>query len=182
MKSTKLLMADHEIILQALYVLEAMNTDIQNGMDVTRGDIQSLLTFLREFADGCHHVKEEAIFFPALMEAGMATDEGPLQIMNFEHERGRSLIAAMQNALFRNNNDDFLIYSRRYVTLLLEHIEKENFVLFNTAEQILNDDEDEKIAGAFAHYEDVIVGPTSHERMHRTIETLTSKYLAAAAR
>jgi hemerythrin-like domain-containing protein len=67
MKSTKLLIADHETILQALHVLDAINTDMQSGKDVCREDIRSLLTFLREFTDGCHHVKEEAIFFPALI-------------------------------------------------------------------------------------------------------------------
>lgn len=170
-------MADHEIILQALHLLNAMNTDIQNGKDLTH-DIRSLLTFLREFADGCHHVKEEAIFFPALIQAGMTADEGPLSVMNYEHERGRSLIAAMENAHAHNNKEDFLIYSRRYVNLLSEHIEKENRVLFPRAEEILNDDEDDKIADAFAHYENVIVGAPVHERLHQTIYALKSKYLA----
>src|SRR5262245_56774517 len=102
MKSTKLLMADHEIILQALHVLDAMNADIQTGKDVDREDIRSPLTFLREFADGCHYVKEEAIFFPALMAAGMARDQGPLRVMNYEHELGRALVAAMQNAIVQD--------------------------------------------------------------------------------
>jgi hemerythrin-like domain-containing protein len=179
MKTTKLLTADHEIILQALRVLDAMNTDIRSGKAVSSEDIRSLLTFVRDFADGCHHVKEEAIFFPALMEAGMAADEGPLFVLNFEHERGRSLIAAMQNALFHDNKPDFLVSSRRYVDLLSDHIEKEQSVLFGKAEQILNDDEDDKIVDAFEHYENVIVGTPAHERLHQIIEALTSKYLTA---
>jgi hemerythrin-like domain-containing protein len=103
MKSTKLLLADHEIILQALHVLDAINTDIQSGKEVMREDIRSLVTFLREFTDGSHHVKEEAIFFPALIQAGMDAGEGPLFVMNYEHERGRSLIAAMENAIVGND-------------------------------------------------------------------------------
>jgi hemerythrin-like domain-containing protein len=179
-KSTQLLMADHEIILHALHVLDAMNADIESGRDMKGQDIQSLLTFLRDFADGCHHVKEEAIFFPALMQAGMPAEEGPLRVMNYEHERGRSLVAAMQNALVRNNKPDFLIYSRRYVDLLSQHIEKEQSALFGKAEQILNDDEDDKIVESFEHYENVIIGALVHERLHHIIEALTSKYLTAA--
>jgi hemerythrin-like domain-containing protein len=181
MKSTKLLIADHEIILQALHVLDAINTDMETGKDVSREDIRSLLMFLREFTDGWHHVKEEAIFFPALIQAGMDAGEGPLFVMNYEHERGRSLIAAMENAIVRNNKKDFLVYSRRYSDLLSAHIEKENSILFDRAEQILNDDDDDKVVDAFEHYENVVVGKLAHERLRKNIQALTSKYLAATA-
>jgi len=182
MKSTKLLKLDHEVIVQALHVLQAMNNEIRNGKDVNREDIQSLLTFLREFADGCHHVKEEAIFFPVLMQAGVAADAGPLRVMNVEHERGRTLVAAMQSALAQKKKADFLMYSERYVDLLSEHINKEDRLLFERADQILSDDEDEKIAEAFEHYESVIVGSTVHERLHGIIESLADKYFETAAR
>src|SRR5689334_8898839 len=117
MKSTKLLMSDHEVILQALHILQTMNREIRDGKDVNREDIRSLLTFLREFADGCHHVKEEAIFFPALMHAGLPADGGPLRLMNLEHERGRTLVAAMQDAISQNKKEDFRMYADRYVHL-----------------------------------------------------------------
>jgi hemerythrin-like domain-containing protein len=180
MKSTKLLMADHQSILQALHVLAVINEDLAHGKHVNTEDILSLLSFLREFADGSHHVKEEAIFFPALMQAGMSLDEGPLRQMNYEHERGRALIAAMQNAINGSNIDDFLSYSRRYIALQSEHIEKENWVLFEKADQLLNDDEDEKIAAAFEHFETTIVGTPTYERFHEALKCLSSKYLAAA--
>jgi hemerythrin-like domain-containing protein len=180
MKSTQLLKADHEIILEALHILSAIDTEIKEGSIVNTDDIHSLLTFLREFADGCHHVKEEAIFFPALMRAGLPPDQGPLRVMNYEHERGRALTAAMQDAINRERMDDFLMYSSRYVQLLSEHIEKEHCVLFEKADQILSDDEDEKVAAAFEHFEATIVGAQTHYRLQHTIEVLASKYLAAA--
>lgn len=186
MKSTKLLMADHESIFQALYVLDAINNDVKDGKYVDHDDVRSLLSFLREFADGCHDVKEEAIFFPALMQAGMALDEGPLRVMTYEHERGRALIAAMDaamdDAMSRNKKDEFLVYSTRYVDLLSQHIEKENWVLFDKADQILSDEDDQKIAEALEHYENVIVGAAAHARWRQTIEVLASKYLAAPVR
>ena len=180
MKSTKLLKADHEMILEGLHVLIAINADLQNEKYVDSADIRSLLTFFREFADGCHHVKEETIFFPALVEAGMPLQEGPLRVLTYEHERGRALNAAMQNAINDEAIDDFLMYSQRYVQLLSEHIEKENWVLFDKAEQILSDDEDEQVAEAFEHFESAIHGP--HEHVHDTIEALASTYLAASPR
>jgi hemerythrin-like domain-containing protein len=181
MKSTKLLAADHETILQALHALDAMNADIQQGGDVNSDDIRSLLTFLREFADGCHHVKEEAILFPALIEAGMGIEAGLLRMMNHDHEQGRTLTAAMQNALERKKMADFLKHSRRYVELISEHMDKEDRILFEMAEEIFSDEEDERVAAAFEHFETIIVGTQALERLRLTIAFLASKYVAAAA-
>ena len=180
MKSTNLLMSDHESILEALHILEAMCVEIENGRSMNRDDIASIISFQRTFADGSHHVKEEAIFFPALMQAGMTIQDGPLRVMMYEHERGRALTAAMEEAVGRDDRRDFLMYARRYVQLLTEHIEKEHYVLFDKADQTLTDDEDQKIADAFDQFDKNIVGTPTYERVHGTLEKLASKYLGAA--
>jgi hemerythrin-like domain-containing protein len=178
MKSTKMLMADHEIILKALHVLEVISDHIGHGEPVDDSDIRSLLSFLRNFADGSHHVKEEAILFPALMQAGMAMEEGPLRVMAYEHERGRALIAAMDESLGREDKHDFAMYARRYIELLTQHIDKENYVLFDIADQKLTDDEDQKLAEAFEHFEQNIVGTPAYERLRDTIAKLAAKYVS----
>src|SRR5689334_16217048 len=106
MKSTSVLMAEHETILKALHILEAVSAEIERGKPVNGDDIESLLAFLRTFADGSHHVKEEAIFFPALLQAGMTLQDGPLRVMTYEHQQGRALTAAMEDALARNHQAD----------------------------------------------------------------------------
>ena len=181
MKSTKLLNADHEVIVQGLNVLDAINTDMEKGKDVNRDDIRSLITFLREFADGCHHVKEESIFFPALMMDGMAFDEVPMRVMSYEHEQGRALLSAMEAALGRNDNAEFLMYAKRYQELLSEHLEKETWVLFEKADAILSDEDDEKIAANLEEYDTVTVGKVNHERWRRILSTLAARYLPAPA-
>ncbi len=180
MKSTKALMADHEIIFKALHVLEAMTTEMKQGKNVDHKDIDGLLRFLREFADGSHHIKEEAIFFPALIQAGLALEEGPLQVMTYEHERSRALAAAMQDSLERNKKDEFILYAGRYIHLLNEHIEKENYVLFDKADQILSFEDDDKLAEAFSHFETTIVSTATLTRLQGLIDALASKYLTTA--
>lgn len=180
MNCTKALKADHEIILRALHVLEVMTSDMKRGNNVNRNDIDSLLVFLREFADGCHHVKEEAIFLPALMQAGMHLQDGPLQVMTYEHERARALTEAMRAAMERSRMEDFILYAERYVHLLIEHIEKENDVLFERADQILTEDDDQKLAEALTHFDNTTVGQQSYARQLRVIDSLASKYIGAA--
>ncbi len=180
MRSTKLLMADHAVIKEALLVLDAITTEVAHGKDMDTEDLHALLVFLREFADGCHHVKEEAIFFPALMQAGLPLDQGPLRVMTYEHQRGRVLIAAMQEAIERKIPEDFIMYAKRYRDLLDEHIEKENWILFERADQFLSGEQDEKVVSAFNQFE-TTVGNQTLQRFHDSIAALASKYLALAA-
>jgi hemerythrin-like domain-containing protein len=167
------------MIVRALHVLDTMTDKIQLGNDVNRHDIAALLMFLREFAGGSHHVKEDAILVPALMQAGMSARNGPLADMLQEHVRIRTLTVAMSDAIARKNKDEFVLYASRYVKLLLEHMAKENDVLFEQAEQILSDEEDEKIVDAFEHFERVIMGAQAHAALLQTLETSASKYLDA---
>ena len=97
--------------------------------------------------------------------------------MAYEHERGRALTNAMDETLARNDKHDFLMYARRYIELLTEHMEKENYVLFPKAEQILTSEEDEKIAEAFTEFEQTTAGAPTYERLRGTLESLASKYL-----
>ena len=54
------------------------------------------------------------------------------------------------------------------------------FVLFDVADQTLTDEEDQKIAEAFDHFDKTIVGTPTYERVHSILEKLASKYLGAA--
>ena len=176
MKSTKLLEADHAFISEALRVLDSMAMEIRRGNEIDADDICSLLSFVRDFADGCHQVKEEAIFFPALMQAGMPLDSGPLRVMNQEHERGRGLSVAMQGEIARWQMSEFVMYADQYVRLLSEHIDKESRWLFEKAEQILSDDKT-KNGRRLEHFEMTIVGTAAQDRFQKTIADLASKYL-----
>jgi hemerythrin-like domain-containing protein len=98
--------------------------------------------------------------------------------MNYEHERGRTLTAAMQDALNRNRMDDFVTCADRYIELLTNHIEKEENVLFAAADETLSDEEDERVTADFEHFDAVIFGLQTRQRLHQTIQLLASKYLS----
>jgi hemerythrin-like domain-containing protein len=108
----------------------------------------------------------------------MVMQKGPLRVSAYEHERGRALTAAMDEALSRNDKHDFVTYARRYIELLTKHIGKENYILFDIVDQKLTDDEDQKVADAFTHFEQNIVGATACQRLRETIDSLSAKYLA----
>ena len=67
MKCTDLLIQEHKIILRALDVLDHMATRVENSQLVAFEDVETLLRFLRGFADDHHQAQEESALFPELM-------------------------------------------------------------------------------------------------------------------
>ena len=61
---------EHDAILEALPVLERMAERAAQGQ-LPAEDAGEFLDFLRAFVDQCHHGKEEALLFPALIAGGL---------------------------------------------------------------------------------------------------------------
>jgi hemerythrin-like domain-containing protein len=180
-KSMKTLIADHQIILRALLILDEMVSETERGKEINKANIRTLLSFFRDFADGCHHVREEAILFPALMQAGMAFQDGALPVMGAEHERGRALTSTMSRSLDENKIDVFLTSAREYIRLVAAHIDKESSSMFDLAQQALSDEDDDKIADDFEQFEKTTTGMQARERAHKVIERLALKHLQTVA-
>jgi len=177
MKCTALLSSDHRTILRALDLLRPIALRVNSNGPDAAADARILLDFFREFADTCHHSKEEMLLFPRLKEAGMRAEGGPLAVLLLEHDQGRTLLRMMGKALEGRKSSDFAIYADRYARLLADHIEKEDRVLFARADSILTENDDEQLVNAFDTIEQRM-GDEVHEKFHRVLLSLESKYLS----
>ncbi len=99
MQATQILRQEHRVIEQALAVLAWYGQPLAARARSEREAGAALLEFFVEFADGCHHAKEEGTLFPRLERGGILKAGGPIGVMLYEHEHGRQLIRAMQEAL-----------------------------------------------------------------------------------
>jgi hemerythrin-like domain-containing protein/uncharacterized membrane protein len=101
--------------------------------------IESALDFFRVFADSCHHHKEENVLFPELVNAGVPVDGGPIGVMMAEHETGRECLARIEENLPAAANESQEAISNireaaaEYISMLRQHIWKEDNVLFQIA-------------------------------------------------
>ncbi len=84
-KAIEELMHEHDAILFALKILESMNRQVETGSAIDLADVSGFLGFLKEFADTCHHGKEEGLLFPALVRAGLPEQGGPVGVMLSEY-------------------------------------------------------------------------------------------------
>ena len=64
------MMQEHELIVEVLAALQAMAEKLAAGKEVARQDVADFGRFFRDFADKCHHGKEEDRLFVKMVEAG----------------------------------------------------------------------------------------------------------------
>jgi hemerythrin-like domain-containing protein len=142
---------------------------------------QKALEFFRHFADQCHHFKEEKVLFPAMEARGIPNEGGPIGMMLAEHEEGRahvrSMIAAIEQLETGNvaAQDLLLSHARAYVTLLREHIQKEDDILFRMADEVIPQGEQREILKRFEEHEAEEMGAGAHEKYLTIAQDLEAK-------
>jgi len=181
MKATEILIREHELILRGVAVLERMARRANSGQAVPPGDARSIIEFIRKFADGCHHAKEEGVLFPAMIAAGIPSQGGPVAVMLDEHDQGRAAVKAMDAAVAGFGSDQgaleaFASAAFAYTSLLTNHIFKENNVLFRMADQVIPASQDAEMVAAYDEHEARVTGPGEHERFHAMIDALERAY------
>jgi len=184
-KATEQLVNEHKAISGALDVLGAMGERIEMGKRPDVNDLGRIIDFLKGFADGCHHAKEELHLFPAMERAGVPREQGPIGVMLAEHVLGRKYIRGMAESLegLRQGAGaaagEFVSNARGYCNLLRAHIEKENTILFPMADHRLTPETQQALVSAFAMLEEREIGPGVHEQYHAMLDELRVKYPAS---
>jgi hemerythrin-like domain-containing protein len=178
MKATEILMEEHGVIGGVLDSLEAATSRAQNGESVRPGFFLEAADFIRGFADGCHHVKEESVLFKTMSEKGVPVNGGPIGVMLKEHEQGRILTRSMRAAAERWQAGDesakaeTLRSAAGYAALLRQHILKENTMLFPMADRVIPASEHKLVEEGFERVEHEETGEGIHEKYLRLARKL----------
>jgi hemerythrin-like domain-containing protein len=181
MKATDILMSEHRVIERVIATLETAANRLQAGQEVRPGFFMDATDFIKGFADGCHHRKEEGVLFKALQANGMPAGQGPIAVMLSEHEQGRKFTRAMRTAAEQLQAGDpaaraILVQNARgYAALLRQHIQKEDQVLFPMAGRIIPADKQEQVVEDFEKVEHEETGAGVHEKYLALAEALETE-------
>lgn len=153
MKSIEYLVKEHEEILAFTARMEEECLKIMNDKIIDEQFFRASIRFIREYADGVHHKKEEDILFKYMEQTlGVAAEKLVRSGMLVEHQLGRSYCLGMEenlNLYLENNSDKFILQiitnAMGYVNLLRNHIEKEDGVVYPFAERNLSEEIKEKV-------------------------------------
>ena len=158
----------------------AQNCAAEGRLD--RTSAEQALDFFCNFADRCHHGKEETHLFPAMEAKGFPRQGGPTGVMFADHEQGRAHIRGMAQAVDgavageREAVSRFVTHAHGYVGLLREHIEKEDHCLFTMANQALNEEDQQTLLAAFEHVEHEHMGLGTHEKYLHIADELADRF------
>jgi hemerythrin-like domain-containing protein len=154
-RPTHLLRHEHRVIEQAMHALEGMCFRMRAGGSMPDEELAKLLDFIRNFADGLHHAKEETHLFPALEQIGIKDENGPLAFLRNEHKTERRLLSELARAAeaYRCNpaaGENFVKSALQFKDRLIGHIQQEEAILFRLAEEMLDDQTKSSLIRAFA--------------------------------
>ena len=181
MKATEILMSEHRVIERVITSLEAGAARLENGAAIEPAFFLDAADFIKGFADGCHHHKEEGVLFKAMVDYGMPSNGGPVGMMLMEHEQGREFTRGMRAAAIRLQSGDttaraeVIQNARGYAALLREHIIKEDSILFPMADRVIPLRDHDAVIQGFERVEHEETGEGVHEKYLALAERLAAE-------
>ena len=150
---------EHRVIEQGLRALNGVCLRLGSGQWIPPGTLSQLLDFIRTFAEKYHHGKEEEQFFQLLnaVESGasMALSSCSTRQHEIERELSEKLCLAIEEYAEADPkaHERFIIAARRYIDLMVGHMETEDKLLFRLAEEILDEKDNAELTLAFKQAE-----------------------------
>lgn len=183
MKATEQLKNEHSAIKLMISILEAICQKQEEEGVLNLEHLEGIVEFIKVFSDKCHHGKEEGLFFPAIEEAGIPKEGGPVGVMLMEHDLGRNCVKDLSKSLGEYKAGGkgavakIIENARNYSGLLLQHIEKEDNILYPIADNCISEEKQNKLLQDFEKVEREVVGEGRHEEFHKFLEDLGKIYL-----
>ena len=182
------MMQEHELIVEVLASLQAMADKLGAGEEVPRQDIADFGRFFRDFADKCHHGKEEDRLFVKMMEVGFPRDNGPLAVMFSEHDAGRKEVRGLiaigsgSGPLSSSERAKVLNSVGEFVPLLYAHIQKENNILYPMAQNAIPPEEFKRLDESCKAFDREISAQIDPAALKALAAKLTRSYAGDPAR
>jgi hemerythrin-like domain-containing protein len=170
MRLTDILRHEHQLILMVLDAAEREARAIAGGGVADADRLTAFVDFIRNFADHCHHAKEEDLLFVRMGEKGFPLQGGPVAVMLHEHELDapmprRSLTTSPPRQPARRVREDGGAERlAAYAGLLRQHISKEDNILYPMADRVFSEEDQAALAADFERVERDEIGEGVHQR------------------
>jgi hemerythrin-like domain-containing protein len=177
-------MQEHRLIERALDAMEGWITTLGPGSESDdKAELGRFVSFIRGFADAYHHGKEEDILFVAMVEHGFPRQTGPIAVMLHEHDLGRSLVSvldglAQQSGTWSEEDQGTLARTaRKFSSLLRQHIQKEDMLLYPMADARLPEPVKEEMSRRFQAFEEQQTSNGEQQRLRALADSLIEAHI-----
>ena len=184
MNSIELMVKEHEVITRMLKVMRSACYKLLKGEAVELADLYEMADFVRYYADGHHHHKEEKYLFKTMEEKLGAIGQKLIRNgMLVEHDLGRLYMSNLREALakYESGHDesrlDIIANMISYTHLLERHINKENEVVYTFAQRQLSPETLQEIHNLSSIYEEKASKKGVQKHYEELVENMEKKYM-----
>ena len=169
------LMIEHRLIEEMISLIKDTLAQIKTTQKVDPIVVDTMVDFIRVYADQTHHGKEEDILFRDLKKKPLSEEDS--RIMNEliqEHVFGRQTTKALveANTRYRNGDQSALDKITDNLQVLVDfypkHIEKEDKVFFPESRAYFTDEEDQAMLKEFLEFDQKMI----HEKYISVVKSL----------
>jgi len=164
-------MIEHRLIERMIKLMDRELQKIKKEDKADAGFIDTVIDFIRIYADRCHHGKEEAILFRSLSEKKISA--GHNKIMNElieEHVAGRKTVKKLEEDAYLKGQDgavnSIIINMEILVDFYPKHIEKEDKHFFIPSMDYFTDSEKDNMLKEMYEFDRNMI----HERYRKVVE------------
>jgi hemerythrin-like domain-containing protein len=179
MKPRGPLMIEHRLIEKMLNITSTELEMIKKDQVVDPVFIDTIVDFIRTYADRTHHGKEEDILFKALENKNLnEADQKGLQELVDEHVSARQTVKELVDATesYKNGNEKSIDTIIEKLSFLINfypaHIEKEDKTFFPDTEKYFSPEELDNMLDDFWEFDKNMI----HEKYNKLYDTLLKKY------
>jgi hemerythrin-like domain-containing protein len=167
------LMIEHRLIERMIGIITRTLSRIEMKKKVDPIAIDTVVDFIRTYADRTHHGKEEDVLFRDLKKKGLSEEDQ--QLMNEliqEHVLGRKTTRQLidANDRYRNGDQTALAEITAHLASLADfypkHIEKEDKIFFPAARGYFSEEEDQAMLNEFWEFDRKMI----HEKYISVVE------------
>ena len=175
MKPKGPLMIEHRLIEKMIEVIRKIRENALKDNKIDKNAVETIVDFIKFYADRTHHGKEEDILFSALEQKGLSDEDRKL--MNElveEHKFGRKLtreIDEANEAILREPGKSIakiIINFEMLIDFYPKHIEKEDKIFFPSTEKYFTESELDSMLMKFWEFDKEII----HQKYTNTVEKL----------
>jgi hemerythrin-like domain-containing protein len=169
------LMIEHRLIERMISLIKNTLSQIKVTQKVDPVFVDTVVDFIRMYADRTHHGKEEDILFRDLQKRPLSPEDQ--RVMNElieEHVFGRQTTKALveANTRYRNGDESALADITGRLQTLVEfypkHIEKEDKIFFPASRAYFTDEEDQAMLAEFWEFDRLMI----HKKYESVVEDL----------
>ena len=174
-----MLVQEYRVIESVLLCLEKLIEQAEQRQHMDKTSARDIIQFLREFADACHHGKEEDVLF--VFSDSKTGGHGPVEIIKEEHREGRGYVSGMDRNCEKAGAgeakaiESFCENGRDLINMLRNHILREDEAIFPMIDELCNPQDAEHIWQQFLDVEKN-AGGDGHRRLIGTARELCQKF------